>query len=89
MFYCHNCGTGGNAVTLYSSFNPNGVTLKNYESYKALLNEPSVRRYDVSVISPKAERPIRDINERSEIYSELLRLLRLNPAIYKSFEQRA
>ena len=88
MFYCHNCGTGGNAVTLYSSFNPNGVTLKNYESYKALLNEPSVRRYDVPVISPKAERPIRDINERSEIYSELLRLLRLNPAHFTNLLNR-
>ena len=49
MFYCHNCGTGGNAVTLYSSFNPTGAALKNYDSYKALLNEPSVRRHDVPV----------------------------------------
>ena len=83
MFYCHNCGTGGNAVTLYSSFNPNGVTLKNYESYKALLNEPSVWRYDVSVISPKAERTKRDI-------FRAFKAVALKPrAFYKSFEQRA
>ena len=78
MFYCHNCGTGGNAVTLYSSFNPTGAALKNYDSYKALLNEPSVRRYDVSVPPEKAKTPIREITERSEIYTELLKLLRLD-----------
>ena len=77
MFYCHNCGTGGNAVTLYSSFNPKGVCLKNYESYNALLNEPSVRRHDVPVEPEKSKIQIREISERSEIYTGLLKLLRL------------
>ena len=77
MFYCHNCGTGGNAVTLYSSFNPKGVCLKNYESYNALLNEPSVRRHDVPVKPEKSKTQIRDIDDRSEIYTGLLKLLRL------------
>ena len=77
MFYCHNCGTGGNAVTLYSSFNPKGVSLKNYESYNALLNEPSVRRHDVPVEPEKSKIQIREIRERNEIYTELLKLLRL------------
>ena len=77
MFYCHNCGTGGNAVTLYSSFNPKGVCLKNYESYNALLNEPSVRRHDVPVEPEKSNAQIREISDRSEIYTGLLKLLRL------------
>ena len=77
MFYCHNCGTGGNAVTLYSSFNPKGVCLKNYESYNALLNEPSVRRHDVPVEPEKSKIQIREIRERNEIYTGLLKLLRL------------
>ena len=77
MFYCHNCGTGGNAVTLYSSFNPKGVSLKNYESYNALLNEPSVRRHDVPVEPEKSKIQIREIRERNEIYTGLLKLLRL------------
>lgn len=88
MFYCHNCGTGGNAVTLYSSFNPKGINLKNYESYKALLDEASVRRYDVPVITEKSEQPIREICERSEIYSELLKLLRLDKWHYTNLLNR-
>lgn len=77
MFYCHNCGSGGNAVTLYADFNPRGLRLNNYESYKALLNEPSVKRYDLPPIEAKPEPPIRRLEERSEIYSEFLGLLRL------------
>ena len=75
MFYCHNCGSGGNAVTLYADFNPRGLRLNNYESYKALLNEPSVKRYDLPPIEAKPEPPIRRLEERSEIYSEFLGLL--------------
>lgn len=88
MFYCHNCGTGGNAVTLYSSFNPNGATLKNHESYKALLNEPSVRRYDVPVEPEKSKIQIREIRERNEIYTGLLKLLRLNPEHFTNLLNR-
>lgn len=77
MFFCQNCGTGGNAVTLYADCNPKGTRLTNYESYKALSAEPSVRQYDVPVIENCAEPPIRELSERSEIYLEFLKLLRL------------
>ena len=77
MFFCQNCGTGGNAVTLYADCNPKGIRLTNYESYKALSAEPSVRQYDVPVIESCDEPPIRELSERSEIYLEFLKLLRL------------
>ena len=77
MFFCQNCGTGGNAVTLYADCNPKGIRLTNYESYKALSAEPSVRQYDVPVIESRGEPPIRKLSERSEIYLEFLKLLRL------------
>ena len=77
MFYCHNCGTGGNAATLYADFNPSGLRLSNYESYKALSAEPSVRQYDVPITENCDEPPIRELSERSEIYLEFLKLLRL------------
>lgn len=77
MFFCQNCGTGGNAVTLYADCNPKGIRLTNYESYRALSAEPSVRQYDVPVIESRGEPPIRELSERSEIYLEFLKLLRL------------
>ena len=77
MFFCQNCGTGGNAVTLYADCNPKGIRLTNFESYKALSAEPSVRQYDVPVIESRGEPPIRELSERSEIYLEFLKLLRL------------
>lgn len=77
MFFCQNCGTGGNAITLYADCNPKGIRLTNYESYKALSAEPSVRQYDVPVIENRGEPPIRELSERSEIYLEFLKLLRL------------
>ena len=39
-FWCHNCGTGGNAVTLYADFNPGGRRLTTKEAYLELLNHP-------------------------------------------------
>lgn len=39
-FWCHNCGTTGNAVTLYADFNPEGRRLTNAEAYHALLHHP-------------------------------------------------
>ena len=41
-FWCHNCGTGGNAVTLYADFNPGGRRLTTKEAYLELLNHPRV-----------------------------------------------
>lgn len=77
MFFCQNCGTGGNAVTLYADCNPKGIRLTNYESYKALSAEPSVRQYDVPITESCDEPLIRELSERSEIYLEFLKLLRL------------
>ena len=41
-FWCHNCGTTGNAVTLYADFNPEGRRLTNAEAYHELLHHPDV-----------------------------------------------
>lgn len=41
-FWCHNCGTGGNAVTLYADFNPGGRRLTTKEAYLELLDHPQV-----------------------------------------------
>ena len=48
MFYCHNCGTGGNAVTLYSSFNPKGFRINAYDNNKKILE--LCAKYGVSII---------------------------------------
>lgn len=78
QFFCHNCGAEGNAVILYADFGPSGMRLSNYESYKALLNEPSVRKTDAPIVYTKSVEPnIRILYERSEIYLEFLKLLRL------------
>ena len=84
MFYCHNCGTGGNAVTLYSSFNPKGVCLKNYESYNALLNEPSVRRHDVRWNPQRAKSKYGKYGKKRNIY-RALKLLRLEKSTLQIF----
>lgn len=77
-FWCHNCGTGGNAVNLYAAFNPQGRNYTTYEAYLALLNEPSVRRDTVSAgKSTGHTETIRPLHERSRIYLELLSVLEL------------
>ena len=77
-FWCHNCGTGGNAVTLYADFNPGGRRLTTKEAYLELLNHPRVHTgespYDHDRYIPE---PIRPLHERSQIYLELLSLLTL------------
>ncbi len=77
-FWCHNCGTGGNAVTLYANFNPSGRRLSTKEAFKELIRHPKVRSNKLSDISyePTAD-PIRPLHERSQIYLELLSLLHL------------
>ena len=49
-FWCHNCGTTGNAVTLYANFNPEGRKLTNAEAYHELLRHPDVRCDEVRIL---------------------------------------
>lgn len=77
-FWCHNCGTGGNAVTLYADFNPSGRKLSNAEAYHELRKYASVHQENVSYEARiPDEKPLRPLRERSEIYLRLLELLEL------------
>lgn len=77
-FWCHNCATAGNAVTLYADFNPEGKRLSNSEAYRALLHHPDVRcnemHYDER--DQKASK-VRPLHERSQIYLAFLSYLDL------------
>lgn len=77
LFWCHNCGTGGNAVTLYAQFNPSGIVLTTREAYRQLINHPAVRTGFFEYNDKPVPRRIKPLEERSAIYLELLRLLRL------------
>ncbi len=52
-FWCHNCGTGGNAVTLYADFNPGGRRLTTREAFRELMNEPQVRHGEPAYTRPE------------------------------------
>ena len=77
-FWCHNCGTGGNAVTLYKDFNPYGRRLTNAEAYQELLQNPNVRCDEIPFEVGEAKNSsLRPLHERSEIYLTFLTLLDL------------
>ena len=76
-FWCHNCGTGGNAVTLYAQFNPHGIPMTTGEAYVALLDEPSVRRTPIPIKSTGYTDELRPLHERSQIYLDFLSVLDL------------
>lgn len=77
-FWCHNCGTTGNAVTLYADFNPEGRRLTNAEAYHELLRHPDVRCDEVpDTASDYRTLQIRPLHERSQIYLAFLSLLDL------------
>lgn len=88
-FWCHNCGTGGNAVTLYADFNPSRRKMTTKEAFLALLKESQVRSGDMPCESynEKPER-IRPLHERSQIYLELLSLLPLEDRHYRNLSGR-
>ena len=77
-FWCHNCGTSGNAVTLYADFNPDGRRLTNAEAYHELLHHPNVRCDEMpgETTDNKAIK-IRPLHERSQIYLAFLSYLDL------------
>ncbi len=89
VFWCHNCGTGGNAVTLYARFNPYGLNLSTKEAYELLLQEPSVRRTPATMSeSSSRNASLRVLSERSNIYLELLSMLKLEKAHYINLHNR-
>ena len=84
-FWCHNCGTGGNAVTLYADFNPERRRLTNKEAFIELLHHPQVKSGDPPDESrPEISEPIRPLHERSQIYLEMLSLLTLEDQHYRN-----
>ncbi len=88
-FWCHNCGTGGNAVTLYADFNPGRQRMTTKEAYAALLNHPQVHTgepiYQERIYTPE---PIRPLHERSQIYLEMLSMLHLEEKHYRNLLER-
>lgn len=78
-FWCHNCGTGGNAVTLYADFNPGHRRLSTKEAFLELMSEPQVHTGESPYEFSSRQRvdPIRPLHERSRIYLELLSQLGL------------
>ena len=88
-FWCHNCSTGGNAVTLYADWNPMGKRLSTRDAYRILTNNPTIHSYHLNYEETRP-RPfrIRPIEERSVIYLELLKLLKLEPKHRDNLMQR-
>lgn len=88
-FWCHNCGTGGNAVTLYADFNPQGKRISTREAYAELLDNPQVKS-GIPNEQPRQHKsePIRCLVERSEIYLEMLSLLTLEDKHYQNLLNR-
>ena len=88
-FWCHNCGTGGNAITLYADFNPEGQRLTNAEAYRELQQQPNVRCDTVMyTAAPDPTDLIRPLSERSEIYLRFLSLLGLEDRHYANLSRR-
>ena len=88
-FWCHNCGTGGNAVTLYADFNPEGRRLSNAEAYNELLHHPDVRCDEVPYeAGDHKELQIRPLHERSQIYLAFLQLLDLEEKHHRNLLNR-
>ena len=87
-FWCHNCGSTGNAVTLYADFNPQGRRLTNYDAYKELLENPHIYKGDFPEDRVKTEYKIKPLEKRSEIYLNLLNLLDLDEKHYLNLHNR-
>lgn len=73
-WYCHNCGIGGNAITLYADI----FSVSTKEAYQALKHNPNIRRDFVTEEHSPPPPRIRYLQERSQIYFELLQLCRLS-----------
>ena len=88
-FWCHNCGTGGNAVTLYADFNPSRQRMTTREAYRELLNHPQIHTGESPHVAGEyVPDPIRPLHERSRIYLKLLSLLKLEGKHYQNLLHR-
>lgn len=83
-WYCHNCGTGGNAITLYAYMF--SVTTK--EAYQALKNNPEIRRDAAADDYSPAPVRIRSLQERSQIYFDFLQLCGLSKKHERNLMER-
>lgn len=87
-FFCHNCGHRGNAVILYMDFNPMLQPLTTKEAYYSLINNPNVHtQANPYYYAPQPLR-IKPLWERSIIYMELLKLLKLEQIHRENLYQR-
>ncbi|MCL2637316.1 MAG: DUF3854 domain-containing protein, partial [Oscillospiraceae bacterium] len=82
-YYCHNCGTGGNAVTLYARI----FGLATKDSYLALMNNPNVAKIQNDYIKPQSHE-LKPLEQRHAIYLELLEMLSLKDEHRKNLRER-
>lgn len=83
-WWCHNCGIGGNAVTLYAAVF--GVSTK--EAYRLLSCHTAVRTTPPPPLREPAETPIREIGQRSQIYLDMLQCMNLEPQHRHNLRER-
>lgn len=83
-WWCHNCGRGGNAVTMYADYT--GLTTK--EAFKALIHDPRVKSGEYPYAHFSEAPKLREIKERSNIYLEMLSMLTLTEEHRKNLRQR-
>lgn len=82
-YFCHNCGNGGNAVTLYARvFNTSAK-----QAYIDLMKNPQVKK-DAPDTPTNTIRPIKPLKQRSEIYLALLNMLSLSEKHRKNLRER-
>lgn len=88
-FWCHNCGATGSAVTIYADFNPEGKRLTNFEAYREMLRRDDIRKNEIPLdVTESNIYNIRPLNERSEIYLALLKLLDLEEKHHSNLHNR-
>ncbi len=75
-WWCHNCGTGGNAVILYADFNPYHIQMTTKDAFEALMNEPRIQTgYSPYRDEQAIIQRIKPLHERSRIYLAMLNLM--------------
>jgi hypothetical protein len=82
-YFCHNCGSGGNAVTLYSRL----YNVETKEAYVALMNNPNVAKIQNDYIKPTSH-DLKPLEQRHRIYLELLEMLTLKEEHRKNLRER-
>jgi len=82
-YYCHNCGAGGNAVTLYARL----FNVDTKEAYIALMNNPNVAKTQNEVVKAPSHE-LKPLLQRHEIYLEFLTMLTLHDRHRKNLRER-